>query len=315
MKPVFPCPTVEWHNTSYGSISPQRPELSANGKTIVITGAGRGIGREIALGYASANAKQIALIGRTIETLASTKAEIEARYPHVTASIHVADVANEGGVREVSNKIGAWDILISNAGALMDDTSIEKADVDQWWRIFETNVKGSMIIAKSFLPTRNKGAAIVSLSASIVNVPASVPPAAWQSAYTASKMAQVKLFEHIAAENSDIFVVSVHPGVIQTDMLAATETMRSLSSDIIDDSKSLPNLCHHLTLGDLMKEFAVSLPAHFLVWITSPEAKFLRGRWVSANWDVDELKSKSDRIQQDANYLTANIIGWPFQAD
>ncbi len=56
---------------------------------------------------------------------------------------------------------------------------------------------------------------------------------------------------------------------------------------------------------------AVTLPAHFTVWAVSEEAAFLRGKFVWVNWDVDELKEEATRMQ-DNDFLTANVIGWPF---
>lgn len=57
----------------------------------------------------------------------------------------------------------------------------------------------------------------------------------------------------------------------------------------------------------------VQLPAQFFVWATSPEGAFLRGKWVWANWDVEELKARAQEIQT-TPILTANILGWPFEA-
>ncbi|KAK6953565.1 hypothetical protein Daesc_005870 [Daldinia eschscholtzii] len=57
--------TGTWHNDPYATISPQRPELSAAGKTAVVTGAGSGIGRETARAFAAAGAKHVPLLGRT----------------------------------------------------------------------------------------------------------------------------------------------------------------------------------------------------------------------------------------------------------
>ena len=57
----------------------------------------------------------------------------------------------------------------------------------------------------------------------------------------------------------------------------------------------------------------VNLPAQFFVWATSPEGAFLRGKWVYANWDVEELKARAKEIQE-TGILTANILGWPFEA-
>jgi len=52
-------------------------------------------------------------------------------------------------------------------------------------------------------------------------------------------------------------------------------------------------------------------PAHFLVWLASPEAAFLRGRLVWANWDVEELKSQAEEIQS-GQKMTAGIVVWPY---
>lgn len=56
----------------------------------------------------------------------------------------------------------------------------------------------------------------------------------------------------------------------------------------------------------------VSLPASFNVWLASPEARFLKGRFLWANWDVDELKAQAKEIQASAQ-LSIGLVGWPFQ--
>lgn len=55
----------------------------------------------------------------------------------------------------------------------------------------------------------------------------------------------------------------------------------------------------------------VELPANFMVWLTSPEASFLNGRYVYANWDINELKARAEEVQSGI-LLTAGISGWPF---
>lgn len=55
----------------------------------------------------------------------------------------------------------------------------------------------------------------------------------------------------------------------------------------------------------------MELPAHFIVWMSSPEAKFLDGRIVWANWDVEELKAKAEAIQSSQD-MTSGIYGWPY---
>lgn len=56
----------------------------------------------------------------------------------------------------------------------------------------------------------------------------------------------------------------------------------------------------------------VSLPASFNVWLASPEARFLKGKFLWANWDVDELKAQATEIEA-STQLSIGLVGWPFQ--
>ena len=55
----------------------------------------------------------------------------------------------------------------------------------------------------------------------------------------------------------------------------------------------------------------MSLPAHFLVWVVSEEARFLKGKYVCANWDVEELKGKKKQIES-SRILEMQVYGWPY---
>ena len=55
----------------------------------------------------------------------------------------------------------------------------------------------------------------------------------------------------------------------------------------------------------------MGLSAHFLVWVVSEEARFLKGKYVCANWDVEELKAKAEAIET-TRVLEANIHGFPY---
>ena len=73
------------------------------------------------------------------------------------------------------------------------------------------NVKGSFNVAHAFLPTRNKNATVVSVSAGSAHI--GVARQANGSSYNASKLGGIKFFEIVAAENPDVHVVNMHPGV------------------------------------------------------------------------------------------------------
>ena len=140
MKPPFPSFTSEWHNDTYDAISPTSPSLSVQGKTIVITGGGAGIGRETAKAYAEAGAAQVAILGRTQKTLSESKSIIEAQSPATKVTTHIVDVADEETVGKTATEIGGWDVLILNAGVGSAPTTIEKSNLGHWWRAYEVRI-------------------------------------------------------------------------------------------------------------------------------------------------------------------------------
>ncbi|KAJ0331942.1 hypothetical protein COL922a_011703 [Colletotrichum nupharicola] len=92
-------------------------------------------------------------------------------------------------------------------------------------------------------------------------------------------MSSLKLAEYLASENkNNLRVISVHPGLIQTPM--AEELEKAGLRIPYDD---------------------ISLPSNFLVWAASQEAAFLNGKFVSANWDVEELKASAGKIEGGAD--------------
>ncbi|KAI1094910.1 hypothetical protein F5B19DRAFT_489810 [Rostrohypoxylon terebratum] len=306
MQPPFPCPTATWRNDTYEAISPLRPELSVAGKTVVVIGAvrisqtisnsdpfdadiekahGSGIGRETALAFATAGAAHIALLGRTEGTLKETAALIpSAGKP--SSSVHVADITRQSSLESAAAVVGKWQVLVLSSGYCPTTAPIASTEVDEWWKGFETNAKGTLLVAKAFLPTADPAqAALLGLTTDVSLMPAAYLPGL--SAYTASKLAQAKMLEFLAAENPNIFVAAVNPGMIETDNFYRTG----------GKPERLPM-------------DTVQLPAHFIVWMASPEASFLRGRCAWANWDVEELKAKKAAIEEGL-FMTAGFKGLP----
>ncbi|KAK1059021.1 hypothetical protein LTR74_012910 [Friedmanniomyces endolithicus] len=284
MKPPYPSLTSEWHDKTYPAIDPKRPELSAKGKTIVISGGGSGIGRGIAQAFALAGASAIAILGRRQALLEETKQLISSELPGTTVSTHVADVTDSLAVQKAAREIGQWDVLVSNAGYLSSKAPLMESDEAEWWKGFEINIKGSYNLTKTFMPSRNPDSTIISVNAGSIQVPG--PFSAGFSSYNSSKFAVLKMFEILAVENRDVHVVSMHPGVVDTEM----KRKNDMPSPHMD---------------------AVELPSHFAVWLCSQEAKFLRGKFVWSNWDVEEIIAKRVEIENSL-LLTANCIGWPF---
>ncbi|KAI3391349.1 hypothetical protein diail_7500 [Diaporthe ilicicola] len=284
MKPPFTSATPSWHNDAYPAISPQRPELSAAGKTVVITGAGSGIGRATAVAFAAAGASNVVLLGRSAGPLNETKSQLPG---NISAAVLPVDITDEAALNKASAAVGKWDILVLAAGYTATPGPLTEADTDEWWQSFETNVKGTFLALKAFKPFAEPSHATV---LSLVTGMAALPPKNLPnlSSYLASKLAQAKVIEFLPVENPNIFAATIHPGIVETAIFNKSGA----------DSTKLP-----------MDK--VELPAHFIVWMSSQEASFLNGRCVWANWDVEELKAQAETIQSSLQ-MTSGIYGWPY---
>jgi NAD(P)-dependent dehydrogenase (short-subunit alcohol dehydrogenase family) len=300
MQPPFPCPTATWHNDTYAAIDPSNPELSQAGKTAVITGAGSGIGRATALAFAKAGAARLVLIGRTEATLRETEKLLK----DVDCLVFPASVTDESAVRAIAKKVGVWDVLVLGAAHISSPSPIVESSLQDWWADYETNVKSVVIASQAFIPTAKPGAAFYTMTAGAFVLPPAYTPGI--SGYLSSKMAQNKVVEFLAAENPDIFFCAVHPGMIDTGVFRGSGA----------DPAQLPmdtGMSNHERANDscFTNEGVVDLPAHFLVWLTQPKTKFLNGKMVWANWDVDELQKRADEIQS-TPIMTTGCVGWPF---
>ncbi|KAF2438296.1 NAD(P)-binding protein [Karstenula rhodostoma CBS 690.94] len=275
------------HNDTYPAIQPTNPKLGQDGKTVIITGAGSGVGRATAISFAQAGAKHVILVGRTEATLKETSEVIKNVASNTEISIFAVSVANESAVQNMAKEVGAWDVLILNAAHLSPPDTILKIPLKDFWTSYETNVKSVYIFAQSFIPLANPNATFLSVNAAGAVLPAGV--GAGLTGYMSSKIAQAKLTEYIAHEHPEMFVASVHPGVIQTKLLREAEPHES-----------------KLPLD------TVELSAHFMLWLSSAQdRKFLSGKMLWSNWDVDELAAKAEVFAKEG-MLTMGMTGWPF---
>ncbi|MFE0460026.1 SDR family NAD(P)-dependent oxidoreductase [Kitasatospora sp. NPDC058965] len=191
------------------------------GQVALVTGAGRGIGREIALGLA-AEGMAVGLVGRTLETLTETlKACVRegARGVAVTA-----DVARPGAVREavrgIERDLGPIDLLVNNAGQIdRAEVPLWEADPAQWWQVLEVNLRGPFNLLRSVLPgmvERGRGR-ILNLNSGFA-----VRPDGHYTAYATSKGALLQLSDNIADSLAahHVVVLDISPGAVATDMTA-----------------------------------------------------------------------------------------------
>ncbi len=309
---AFPSPTKTWHTTVYPSVSPSRPELSVAGKVVLITGGGAGLGPHIAHAFATAGSTSIALVGRTLSTLQSTAASLRSSFPGIKVLTLVADIADKPAVdaafAETRAKLGLIDILISNAAYFPDAAPIRDADIDEWWKGMTVNVRGNLVLVQAFLKHMADQPTILNVTTAGAHIPA-MPSL---SGYAVSKLASLKFFEYVAAENPQVRVMNVHPGAMDTAMGA-----KGVESGVdipMDDSELAPPLN---LWGKKRKKRVranasptVSLSSGFLVWAASPESEFLSGRMLWSNWDVDELKARKSEFEGTTKFMIG-LLGWP----
>ncbi|OCT46918.1 putative oxidoreductase [Cladophialophora carrionii] len=285
--------TKTWHSESYATISPTRPELSASGKNVVVTGGGTGIGKHIAIAFAHAGAQSISILGRREDRLVtSSKAITDAAQESknaVKVLYRVTDLTKKANVDEsftsLAGEVGPLHILISNAGVFPGAGPLATVSADSLMAGFETNVRGALYSIQAFLPLASSGPDGSAPMILNIGTGTHMAPIPGIGPYMVSKAANHKMIDYIATENPKVHVVNVCPGVIETEM-----------SEPNKDSVS------HWDSPDL--------PGHFCVWLASQEAKFLKSKTVWANWDADEMMSRKEEIQS-SRLLTWLLDGVP----
>ncbi|MBD7946008.1 MULTISPECIES: 3-ketoacyl-ACP reductase [Psychrobacillus] len=187
------------------------------GKTALITGAGRGIGRATALAFAKEGIN-LGLLGRSIENLEAVASELQSY--GVKVSLATADVSNmesvNAAVEKIRGELGPIEILVNNAGISKFGKFLE-VDPEDWAKIIQVNVMGVYYVTRAVLPDmieKNAGD-IINISSTAGQKGAPVT-----SAYSASKAAVIALSESLMLEvrKQNIRVVTLTPSTVATDM-------------------------------------------------------------------------------------------------
>ena len=210
-------------------------------RTAVITGAGQGMGRAIALRFAAAGIKPL-LVGRTESKLRSVADEIAALGGE--ASVHALDVTDDAAVAELGAALTGEtvDSVINCAGdwliALAQDTSNEQLD-----HILRVNLRAPYILSRTLLPNlrRSENASIINIGSIVTAL--SVPTV---TAYTAAKVGLKGLTGSLAAElrPERIRVVMISPGPADTPMRAAASP--GIDKSILVSPETIADTVHHI---------------------------------------------------------------------
>lgn len=265
------------HTDTYPTIDPLRTNLA--GKSVLITGASKGVGRATALSFTKAGASTIIVGARSsLDSLISDikTVALNAKRPEpkiIALTLDVSDTASvDAAAKAVEKEIKSLDILINNAGYLENWLPIAHSDPEEWWTSFTTNVKGPYLMTRAFLPLL-----LASSTKVILNVTSGGAHRVTlgASAYQTSKLALCRFTEFTVNDHGKegVIAIAVHPGGVKTELAyGMPEYMHAVLTDT-------PEMA-----GDGM------------VWYGGERREWLSGRYVSCAWDVAELKQKKEKI-------------------
>jgi len=239
------------------------------GRTAIVTGATRGIGRAIALELARRGADVAFNYSKSTEAAESLTKEIEELGGRTLAmQCDVADTASAAEmVKQVKENFGRIDFLVNNAGITRDNLILRMKESD-WDEVMDTNLKGAWNFAKAALRTmlrQDQGGSILNISSisGTVGMPG-------QSNYSASKAGMIGLTKALAREvaSRKVTVNALALGMVSTDMSATLdETYRA-------------KILEQIPLGRFAEADEVARIACFLV---SDDARYITGQVIQVD--------------------------------
>jgi NAD(P)-dependent dehydrogenase (short-subunit alcohol dehydrogenase family) len=231
------------------------------GKTALVTGASRGIGRASAVALAAAGAQVLVHYGRGAKEADDVASEI--RRAGGRADAIAADLAAADGPHKLAKQVRTivgdrLDILVANAG-VSKAAGIEETTVEDFDALFAVNVRAPFFLVQQLVPIMHEGSSVVLVSSLAAHAVVGTLPA-----YAASKGAIDTLVKHFAAAlgQRGIRVNAVAPGVVATEMSNFTKT--EAGRDYVLGLQTLKRLAQPDDLGDVVA-FLASSEAR---WIT-----------------------------------------------
>ena len=268
-----------------------------DGRVALITGGGRGIGRQIAMAYAAEGAK-LALSARTASELEETAQLVSGRFgAEVITTIADVSVREEvdSAVAEALQRFGAIDVLVNNAGNIGPVGRVWDNDPEDWARTIAVHLMGVFYGCRAAIPSmleRGRGR--------IVNMSGVGGPNT--TAYDAAKIAIVNFTENLALELADtpITVNAISPGSIHTRMWEETRDLSLAIGDMATYERGV-----QVTSG---QGASIERAAELAVFLGSDDCGALSGRLIRAFADrFEEFPHHAEEIMESEAYLLRRV--------
>lgn len=269
----------------------KRDDKELRGQVALVTGAGRGIGRAIAVELAQAGAK-VVVTARTEQQVLETAGLVEEAGGEAVGLI--ADVTDkqavEGMVEEVKRRYGVVDILVNNAGRHHALGPLWLVDPDDWWLDIESNLRSTFLCTRLVLPgmiERRRGR-IINVSSGAGN-----EPRPHSTAYSTVKAAVTRLTENVAlaAKEYGVYAFAMHPGSVRTEM-----------ADYLIESEEGQAWVPEFRTIYAETEIGPERAGQLAVFLASGKGDALSGRFINVYDDVSALVERAEQIQQEQLY-------------
>lgn len=213
------------------------------GRVALVTGASGGIGRAVALGYATEGAA-VALVARRARLLQDVAREAERRGGRALAA--PADVSDEkqvgAAVEAVMKAFGRIDVLLNNAGVLQRAAPLHKTAAEEWDRVLAVNLRGAFLLLRAVVPhmVRQRYGRVINISSYFQHEPQ-------YGAYSVTKAGINSMTRTMAAElkGSGVLVNAIDPGWVRSGMSpgggADPETVVPLAVKLAAQTAERPN--------------------------------------------------------------------------
>jgi NAD(P)-dependent dehydrogenase (short-subunit alcohol dehydrogenase family) len=313
--------TIGEHHDVYPAIDPRtNPMLSTSldGRNAVITGAGRGIGRSIALFFTHAAVKSLTLIALEQNELDETVKQclsINSSLLVLTKAFNVTDASTvQELMQETEDKFGGCDVLACNAGRPPQWLNTAESDPGIWWDTVAVSLQHSFLFTRFALPgmQKRKRGSIIFTSSSGAHASRGI------GSYAVGKLGQIRLAEMIHNEDFEEYGIkcfAFNPGAVKTrfftdfeDKVKGNVVPGSYLEDGVEGENKSANTAY-TALKDAQFD-TPELAAGLVTVLAGGGLDFMSGRYLDARVDIaDYIRDKEIILREDLHKVKLHMSG------